>query len=165
MKVKKGESDYLWGLVRISLGLIFLWAFFDKLFGLGFATQSGKAWLNGVSPTLGFLKAAVKGPFLSFYHGLAGQVWVDILFMAGLLFLGLALTWGPCVDIAAYTGCILMLLLYSALIPPVNHPFLDEHIIYALVLLGLAQNKSGRIWGLGKWWSSTSIVKQYPWME
>ncbi len=26
------------GLLRLSLGLVFLWAFFDKVFGLGFAT-------------------------------------------------------------------------------------------------------------------------------
>ena len=28
----------IWGLTRISIGLVFLWAFFDKLFALGFAT-------------------------------------------------------------------------------------------------------------------------------
>ena len=32
------KALYALALARISLGLIFLWAFFDKLWGLGFAT-------------------------------------------------------------------------------------------------------------------------------
>jgi len=28
---------YFWAIVRVAMGLIFLWAFFDKLIGLGFA--------------------------------------------------------------------------------------------------------------------------------
>jgi len=39
--------------MRILLGIIFLWAFVDKLFGLGFATSSAKSWLGGASPTSG----------------------------------------------------------------------------------------------------------------
>ena len=30
---------YVWGALRIVFGWIFLWAFLDKLFGLGFATR------------------------------------------------------------------------------------------------------------------------------
>jgi len=39
------ESGKILGILRISFGLIFLWAFFDKLFGLGFATASDKSWI------------------------------------------------------------------------------------------------------------------------
>jgi hypothetical protein len=57
--------------VRIAFGLTFLWAFFDKLLGLGFSTGadtnaagaktgidffSKDAWIHGGNPTLGFLK-------------------------------------------------------------------------------------------------------------
>ena len=45
----------VWGLLRMAVGWIFLWAFLDKLVGLGFATEVGKGWLNGGSPTFGFL--------------------------------------------------------------------------------------------------------------
>ena len=41
------KQEYILGLLRISIGLIFLWAFFDKLFGLGFATSFDKSWLAG----------------------------------------------------------------------------------------------------------------------
>jgi thiosulfate dehydrogenase [quinone] large subunit len=37
--------------VRLSMGWVFLWAFFDKTFGLGHETASKDAWTNGGSPT------------------------------------------------------------------------------------------------------------------
>ena len=37
--------------LRIVLGFTFLWAFVDKLFGLGYATPSERSWINGGSPT------------------------------------------------------------------------------------------------------------------
>ena len=62
-----GKSDgtaYIWALPRFSLGWIFLWAFVDKLFGLGFATESGKGWIDGGSPIFGFLNFAARGPMV-----------------------------------------------------------------------------------------------------
>jgi CPA2 family monovalent cation:H+ antiporter-2 len=37
------------------MGFVFLWAFLDKTFGFGYATASGKGWIDGGSPTEGFL--------------------------------------------------------------------------------------------------------------
>lgn len=54
-------ARYMLAGIRIALGWVFLWAFLDKTFGLGFATPSAKSWLNGGSPTNGFLGSA-KGP-------------------------------------------------------------------------------------------------------
>ena len=45
-------------MLRFAMGFIFLWAFFDKVFGLGFATTADKAWIRGGSPTTGFLANA-----------------------------------------------------------------------------------------------------------
>ena len=67
------------------MGLIFLWAFIDKVFGLGFATTADKSWIAGGSPTTGFLQFGVHGPFAGFYHSLSGIPIVDVLFMLGLL--------------------------------------------------------------------------------
>jgi len=50
-------------------------------------------------------------------------------------------------------------------LPPEHNPLLDEHIIYILVLNGLAYVKAGRVWGLGIWWSKQKLVKKNPWME
>ncbi len=77
--------------IRLSLGWIFLWAFVDKLFGLGFATPSERSWLNGGSPTKGFLSNAATGPFEGLYKSIAGAAWADWLFMIGLAGIGIAL--------------------------------------------------------------------------
>ena len=131
--MKKGvRGRYVFALLRIALGLIFLWAFFDKLFGLNFATPSERAWIAGGSPTSGFLANAVHGPLKVFYNSLAGNPVVDWLFMLGLLFIGLSLVLGILTNIACYSGALLMLSMWSSLLPPDNHPFLDEHIIYLL---------------------------------
>ncbi|HEX5447606.1 MAG TPA: hypothetical protein VFW90_00130, partial [Candidatus Saccharimonadales bacterium] len=89
------RSFYALALARIGIGFVFLWAFFDKLFGLGFSTcrdsatnavhvGCSAAWFQGGSPTTGFLAHATHGPFANWYQSLAGQSWVDYLFMAGL---------------------------------------------------------------------------------
>ena len=147
------------------MGLIFLWAFFDKLLGLGFATKPESAWLNGGSPTTGFLTNAVKGLFASTYHAMAGTGIVDWLFMLGLLLLGLALILGIGMKLAAYAGTLLMLLMYLAVLPPANNPILDDHIIYALVLLVLHQVKAGEYFGYDKSWKKTDLVKKYKFLE
>ena len=120
--------------LRIVMGFIFLWAFLDKVFGLGFTTSPGKAWIKGGSPTSGFLSSAVKGPFVDFFHSLAGVAAVDCVFMAGLLFVGLTLIFNKFVKWGAVAGILMLLFMYLALLWPANNPIIDEHIVYILVL-------------------------------
>src|SRR5205823_11321959 len=61
--------------LRIVLGLSFLWAFLDKLFGLGYSTSSKQAWINGGSPTNGFLSHVRVGPLQSLLRDWAGSGW------------------------------------------------------------------------------------------
>ncbi len=132
--------------LRFVMSFIFLWAFFDKLFGLGFATTSEKAWLHGGSPTTGFLSGAVRGPFTEIFHSLAGVAVVDWLFMLGLLFIGLTLLFNKYVFWGAVAGTVMMVLMWLALLLPENNPIVDEHIVYALVLTLLAiKSKTGEL--------------------
>lgn len=63
-------------------------------FGLGLATERADAWVNGGSPTTGYLNFATEGKtFHNFFASLAGPA-ADWLFMAGLLAIGVALTLG-----------------------------------------------------------------------
>ncbi|MBI2146141.1 hypothetical protein HYU22_02265 [Candidatus Woesearchaeota archaeon] len=164
-KMKYIKQHIIWALLRISLGLIFLWAFFDKMFGLGFDTAPDKSWLLGTSPTAGFLKFATHGPFASFFQSLAGNVVVDWLFMLGLLGLGIALLLGIGMRIATYSGTLLLFLMWLAALPPEHNPIIDEHIIYILLLLGIYSAKAGQWLGSGKWWSKTALVRKYPFLE
>jgi len=120
--------------LRLVMGFIFLWAFIDKVFGLGFATTPEKAWINGGSPTTGFLSFAVKGPFVDIFHSLAGVAAVDWLFMLGLLFVGLTLIFNKYVKWGCIAGSLMLFFMYLALLFPENNPIVDEHIVYILVL-------------------------------
>ena len=161
-KIAPKAAPAVWALLRFGVGWIFLWAFVDKVFGLGFTTESGKGWIDGGSPTFGFLSFATMGPLTEFYHGLAGSAVVDWLFMLGLLGVGLPLVLGIGVRIAASIGVMMLLMMYSALLLPEHNPFLDDHIIYAVIMVGLAVGNPGYRFGLGRWWGKTRLAKRYP---
>lgn len=163
--MRYSKQQVIWILLRLGMGLIFLWAFLDKVFGLGFSTLPGKAWLDGVSPTQGFLQFGAAGPFASIFQSMAGSAIVDWLFMLGLLFVGACLLLGVGMRITGYSGSLMLLLMWLAVLPPEHHPFLDEHIIYIFVLLGLTYGRAGQWLGLGKWWREIELVKKYPILE
>ncbi|GAA3747075.1 hypothetical protein [Salinactinospora qingdaonensis] len=147
---------------RLAIGWIFLWAFLDKAFGLGFAPPAEGAWINGGSPTQGFLAGAAQGPLAGFYGSFAGAVWADWLFMLGLLGIGLAFLLGIGMRIGAASGALLLVLMWSAVLPPQNNPFMDDHLVMALTMVGLALIHSGDTAGLGRWWAELPIVRRYP---
>jgi thiosulfate dehydrogenase [quinone] large subunit len=149
--------------LRIGVGWTFLWAFLDKTFGLGFATEAGKGWIDGGSPTYGFLTFGTKGPFAEFFAGMAGSVTVEWLFMLGLLGIGLPLMLGIGVRIAAATGIAMLGMMYIAsAIFPEHNPFLDEHIINGLILLGIAIGLPGYRLGLGRYFGKSRLARRYP---
>ncbi len=108
------------------------------MLGLGFATTADKAWINGGSPTTGFLSFGVKGPFADLFHSLAGVAVVDWFFMLGLLFIGVTLLLNRYVVWGSLAGVVMMSLMWLALLFPENNPIIDEHIVYALVFALLA---------------------------
>ena len=158
--------------LRIGFGFTFLWAFFDKLLALGFGTgynEAGKldrfgdaAWINGGSPTEGFLKFGADGPFKEFYNSIAGAAWADWGFMIGLLCIGVALTLGVGMRLAAVAGGLLYVLMWTVVLPPENNPIIDDHILGAITVVALALVNAGDTWGLGRWWSKTELVERYP---
>lgn len=156
------SQNLLWTLLRISISFIFLWAFFDKLFGLGFATALDKSWLSGISPTAGFLKFGTQGLFASFFHSLSGNILIDILFMSGLFLVGLCLLLGIGIRIACYSGALMMFLIYLSLFPPANNPLIDEHIVYIIILILLAQRSKTHDFGLSSKWRKINIVRKFP---
>jgi len=162
---RRAAVDYVWAALRIALGWIFLWAFLDKTFGLGFATEAKAAWIDGGSPTEGFLTFGTKGPFADLYQGLAGSAFADWLFMAGLLGIGLALVLGIGMRIAAVSGALLLVLMWTAALPPENNPFMDDHLVYAGLLIGLALARAGDTLGLGAAWGRLSLVRRHAWLR
>jgi len=158
-------TRYLFAGLRLALGWTFLWAFLDKMFGLGHETAAKAAWINGGHPTQGFLKFAAAGPFKGIYNDIAGATWADWLFMIGLLGIGLALILGVAMRIAAASGATLLVLMWTAVLPPENNPFMDDHLIYAMVLGILALTAAGRTFGLGRAWERLPFVQRYGFLK
>jgi thiosulfate dehydrogenase [quinone] large subunit len=176
--------------LRFGFGFTFLWAFFDKLFALGFHTgvstnpETGvetvdrfgdAAWINGADPAAGFLAFGSNpdSPFHGFYSSLVTMTdqgpqsdwWVSPLFMIGLLGIGVALTLGIGMRIAAVSGVLLYTMMYTAVMLPENNPILDDHILGAISLAVLALTLSGDTWGLGKAWARIGIVRKHSFLR
>ena len=148
-------------IVRIVLGWVFLWAFLDKTFGFGYPTAEGQGWADGASPTSGFL-ASRQGSFGELFQSMSGQVWSDWLFMGGMAGLGIALTLGIGLRLAAIGGTVLMVSMWLSMLPLEANPIVDVHIFYALAMIALAAAGAGDRWGLGPVWKNLRLVRRFP---
>jgi thiosulfate dehydrogenase (quinone) large subunit len=161
--------------LRIATGFVFLWAFLDKTFGLAYSTPTDRAWINGGSPTNGFLSHVEVGPFQSIAHTIAGTWWADTLFMTGMAAVGIALIAGIGLRVAAASGALIMAMMWLAELPldrfttagepsGSTNPITDYHLIYAVVLVVLAAGYAGHTWGLGRIWARLPLVQRNRWM-
>lgn len=124
---------YLLAVVRIIIGFEFLWAFVDKAFGLQFSTPPEAAWLDGGSPTAGYLSA--ERALQDVFQPLA-DIWiVDVLFMLGLLGVGIGLMAGIAVRISAVAGALMLVFMWLAAFPIDTNPFVNYNLVEALVVL------------------------------
>ncbi len=151
------------GALRVVLGFYFLWAFVDKLFGFGFATPAERAWINGGSPTTGYL-SGVEGPFAGIFNAIAGAAWADWLFMAGLLGIGVALILGIGMRVATVSAVVLLFFMYLASFPLETNPIIDDHVMDALAITAVALLGGGDVYGLGLKWKALPIVQRNHWL-
>ena len=177
---------WLVGLLRIAFGWVWLWAFLDKLFGLGYATCSSTndagektievmcdaAFINGGSPTYGVLTFGTQGSKTGWlFDWMApaapdAQNWADWLFMLGLLLIGLPFILGAGVRLSGIGGVIMYLFMYLAIaVPPANNPIVDDHILGALTMGLLVFLNAGVYLGIGRWWQGLDIVERFPILE
>jgi thiosulfate dehydrogenase [quinone] large subunit len=162
-------------LLRLALGVEFLWAFLDKTFGLGYATPSARAWVHGGSPTKGFLSGVDAGPLQSLFNGIAGNPVIDCFFMLALLGIGVALILGVALRIAAASGVVLLLMMWLASWPLAStvagkptgstNPLIDDHIISALAIIVVGAYAAHSAGYLGRWWSHQPLVRRLPWLR
>jgi thiosulfate dehydrogenase [quinone] large subunit len=161
--------------LRLALGFEFLWAFLDKTFGLGYSTPSAKSWINGGSPTKGFLSGANVGPFQGVFRWLADVPGMDWLFMIGLLGVGIAFILGVAMRPAAVSGALMLALMWFAVWVPAKvaggqpsgstNPIVDEHIvgIFGFMVVGALATWAASY--LGRRWGGLRIVRTHPWLR
>jgi thiosulfate dehydrogenase [quinone] large subunit len=140
-------------LLRIAIGWLFFYAGITKV-------------LNPAWSPAGYLGAPKMFP--EFYAFLASPNILPIttfLSQWGLTVIGAALILGIFMRPAGVMGALMMLLFYFPVLDfpyPNDHSYIvDEHIIYALVLLLLNALSAGSSWSLGKW-ASRSFLRKIP---
>ena len=81
--------------------------------------------------------------------------------MGGLLGIGLVLTAGIAMRIAAASGVLLLVFMWMASLPLENNPVVDDHLVGIIVMAVLALGAAGTTWGLGRWWTSMPVVEDH----
>lgn len=56
-------------------------------------------------------------------------------------------------------------MMWSVALPPQTNPFMDEHLITAAVMVGLALVGAGKTIGFGKYWEKLPIVQKLPFIK
>ena len=156
--------NHLLAILRIAIGLLFLWPFFDKMFGLGFATPHGSGVFDGGSPS-SFVVYVTDGLLKDFYTSLAGNAFVDFMMMAALLLIGISLVFGIASKLGTI-GCVLfMMVMYTLVLPPTDNPVLDDHIIMILAMLVVYYFGGFEKISFCQKWKDLFLVKRFPILE
>ncbi len=150
------------GLGRIAISFTFIWAFFDKLLGLGFPSPKEVAIVNGGSPTEYYLSELTSGFLEGMWESLAGNAVVDAMLMIGLLLVGVAMLVGVASRLSTVGYSAMMILMYLLVVPPADNPLVDYHIIYIFLALAIYYYGGYRTFGLEDRWMEIEFVKKHP---
>ena len=150
------------GILRIALGWTMVWAFMDKMFGLGFPSTPDVAFVNGGSPTEYYLTYLVDGPFEGFWNSLTGNAVIDWLLMLGLIAVGVSMMLGVASKLSTIGFVVMMTLMFTLSVPPSDNPLLDYHVIYIIAALAVYWMGGYTGIGLGRRWSELAIVRRLP---
>ena len=158
------KGQYALSVFRILIGWLFIWGFLDKMFGLGFKTPSGAAWIDGVSPS-SYVSFVTKGIFSDLFNSLAGNAFVDVLMMAGLLILGITIILGIGSKLTTIFAILFFMVMYTICVPPEDNPLIDYRIILAVGMLVIYYLGGYEKFSLYDKWKEFPLVKQYPILE
>ncbi len=155
------KGQYALAAFRILMGWIFLWAFLDKLLGLGFQTPAGSGMVDGGSPS-SFVIYAGGGVFFDLFKSVAGNFFVDLLLMAGLLGLGAVLVLGIAPKVTTALTIIFLLVMYCVHVPPVDNPIVDHRIVFIAGMLAVYWLGGFDKLSLNGWWKNAVFVEKFP---
>ena len=141
-------------LLRVSMGWLMFYAGITKVLNPGW---SAAGYLGSAKTFPAFYTWFLRPDILPFTNFI--NEW-------GLTLLGVSLILGIGVRFGSVLGAVLMMLYYF---PVLNFPYIgqnsyivDDHIIYALVLLYFAAVRAGRVWGLENWCENLPICRNFP---
>lgn len=129
--------------LRLAMGWMMLYAGITKVLN---PAWSAAGYLNGAKTFAGLYQLLLSPSVLPV---------VNFVNEWGMTLLGISLIVGIFVRLSSVLGAVLMLLYYFPVLVfqyAGEHSYIvDEHIIYALVLLLFAATRAGKIWGFDAW--------------
>ncbi|HUJ66741.1 MAG TPA: hypothetical protein VLX59_14445 [Acidimicrobiales bacterium] len=161
-------------LLRVGLGLLYLWGFISQAFGIVYKNSvtdaDGKVvsygWHFSYDTSMGWITSGfTHSPTASFIGGTHGPLAFipqnlptgvdDFGWMFAIGGLGVALTFGICMRIAGIGGFLLNILIWFSSFPPNGNPIIDgEHVAFAFSILLLMFLHAGNRFGFGRWWEA-----------
>ena len=145
--------------LRVVVGIIFLWAGLEKAVGAGLGTWSAEGFLKfGTTGTLGWpfvsgepAEGTVFNPTHGFWVALANDptalTIIDYLVPLGQIGIGISLVLGLLTRFGAAMGTLMMAFFFVAAWE-FQFGIVNQHLTYAVVLLTIAGLGAGRYYGL-----------------
>jgi thiosulfate dehydrogenase [quinone] large subunit len=162
-------------LLRVTAGVVMLWAGLEKLIGtpggfnvagfFKFGTSGSLAWpfVSG-EPA----KDAVFNPLHSFWVDLAGNATavqaVNVVVVAGELAIGVCLILGLATRFAAICGALMMGLFFLATWD-FAYGIVNQQLTYLVVFLAIAGIGAGKYYGLDGYLAETGIARRNGWIR
>jgi thiosulfate dehydrogenase [quinone] large subunit len=145
-------------LLRVVVGVVFLWAGLEKAIGVGLGTWSAAGFLEfGTCGSLGwpFVSEVADGqcfnPTQAFWVGLAGNeaamTVIDWLVPLGQIGIGVALILGLLTRFGAAMGTLMMLIFFVAAWD-FQYGVANQHLTYALISAAIAGLGAGKYFGI-----------------
>ena len=145
-------------LLRVVVGIVFLWAGLEKAIGVGLGTWSAGGFLEfGTCGTLGwpFVTEVAEGqcfnPTQGFWVALAGNeaalTLIDWLVPLGQIGIGVSLILGLLTRFGAAMGTLMMLFFFVAAWD-FQYGIANQHLTYALICATIAGLGAGKYYGI-----------------
>jgi thiosulfate dehydrogenase [quinone] large subunit len=163
-------------LLRIVVGIIFLWAGLDKLLGgpaggwtaagfLGHATGGSLGWpfVTG-TPAAGTIYNPTHDLWVSLSTNSTALAVINPLVVYGEIGIGISLILGLLTRFGAIMGALMMALFFVSGWAFTNG-IVEEHLTYMVVLLAIAGLGAGKYYGLDEWAARTEFGQQHDWIR
>jgi len=155
---KDNGASFL-AVVRILFGIMFLWAFLDKMFGLGMETPLNQGLIQGYSPSA-YLMYMSDNTFYPLFSIFAGNIVTDAVLMVGLLLMGTALILGIASKITTVATISFLFLMMLVVFPPTDN-IVDYHLIYIVMMFAVYLGHGFSRIGFEGRWLESKLVKRF----
>lgn len=165
-------------LLRITVGIIFLWAGLDKLLGgpaggwsaagyLGHATGGSLGWPFVTTPVAEGA-VVIYNPthdlWVSLSKNSTALAIINPMVVYGEIGIGISLILGFLTRFGAIMGALMMALFFVAGWSFTNG-IVEEHLTYMVVLLAIAGLGAGKYYGLDEWAAKTEFGQKHDWFR